>query len=605
MSVLEPNTAAKRDGVTWKWSNDHTYHSYADGGLNHDYFVGAIEHLITNELPDVSDDLEAYAEGHGNLIAMYKDMRVPGIEDHRPDIMVEKFGEACFIGEAKGSKDDLCDRNHTNPQMDSYISYLYNQHEEMKHSKPSMRFAIIMGVPFCLSSEARRVFRSSVMRLSQADPEGFGMSNPEEWLEILIATELDGKDIPDPSRGFDDGDPLTENFPSRYTFDHKTYRCSLGYMDINSLTLDPHNVRFKDDREDPDQKECMRRLLTEGDVTSDKLNMALERKRTIIDDGNIHEPLDVFIHDVNGVTQNLVVEGNSRLANCKDIVERANSAPSYRIVPVRKFFEHDGITEEMMDDIKEHEQNKVVLPHDNARIAIDIADMLDSGKTCDDVRRRYSHLTKKTDGEITEYADAIHRARVAGCDPDYITSAYSPVWSVIVAVRNCRNTCNFKGFDMDIIVRRLVKEVQDGGKFGTRYSNLISAIGSKRKNQKQETQLRRWVQGEYESDEEFGEEWRKNGRYDKSEMKSSAVRGNLESILSTLIRADECIRTLYRRPGNGMRGRGGYNESSIEDLSRLGGDISALGGNIKSLADATLRDGDSRTGGRSMGSMSE
>lgn len=562
-NTLVTDSTRHAEGNAWTWSNDTLYHPFAEGRLSHAYFVGSIEHAILGMLPDVSGDLTEYASNHGSLMALYRDHEVPGIEGCRADVMVEMYDKDCIVGEAKASREDLCNRSHTNTQIQSYMSYLYKRHED----NPDIRCTLIIGVPFHLSSEARRIFNDNLRRLTRSDPDGFGASSPRSWLGFKVSTEIDGKDIPPLEGTLSEEELLGERSYGQYPLNGKCYKCVHGYMKIDALTLDPGNVRFDEHGREPTPDECLKKLLDEDDVKSNGMNTAIDRKRSFIDDRTINEELEVFVKESNGSRINLVVDGNSRLANCRDIVSRAHSAPGYEVVPVRMFSESSGITEEMIKDIKEHEQHKTILPHDKARIAINILEMLEAGGSYDDVRRRYIDLRSKDDGTIQSYADAVKALLKAGCDPEYMTMAYNPVWAIIVAERASCGTCRFKGFDMERIVERLVKETEDGGGFGDRYSNLSHAIATRRKTIKQQGQIRRWIEGEYDNDDEFGRDWKENGRRDHT-IKPENLRKTLERMSKEAEGVRQCIKSLDSRP-KGLHGRGGLTESAMHDIYNM------------------------------------
>ena len=194
-------------------------------------------------------------------------------------------------------------------------------------------------------------------------------------VELHVVCEVTNKDFPDVEGGVEDVavdniEDLRDDFEY---FNGKRYPVKRGVMAFDSLDFDDCNNRLQDSSgTSMPQDECHSKLLDDANTMEKAIRSdALARRQEIIEARAITEEITVFEEDVRNVSRLVITDGNNRKAQGKYIVEQAwpGTARGYSRARVVVFRESDGITRELMDQIKNEKQKRTKVDHEQAQDA--------------------------------------------------------------------------------------------------------------------------------------------------------------------------------------------------------------------------------------------
>lgn len=309
------------------------------------------------------------------------------------------------VYEAKASQGDLTSA-HAVSQFQSILRSLAT--ETPKGITPRFRLVTF----FALEAIAQATLGKAITALGDTlDLSG---------VDVNIITEIDNRVLEAPA-GYNLGkdEPLRRD---REVIGMRTYDVERGFLPIQELQYDPENIRILGlDEDSLSQDECERRLLADGDCTSDR--RAIERRWQMLG-GYIMKPLVCHRTEDGSVR---VIDGNSRLALSKDIIRRTGNdgrnAPGYLHLPVVVF--PQDITPEVLNAHKNMEQHAVKLDHGQMRDAFEI----------------YRQLMDITDGDKPTNGDVARVARNLRTTKDKAKRAYE-------AISMLRNSYSMDGDDV-------------------------------------------------------------------------------------------------------------------------------------------------------------
>lgn len=304
-----------------------------------------------------------------------------------------------ILGEAKATDEDLNDKDKNNKEQNHFIIQMNNMITYIDENiKQGQSAYILIGIPFVLSSTARKLIYNSDIRSSIMNDDfkpynnlfsNVNNTNNVEWFDtgddskfmhyitnsgILIKIgfcyEFTDKYIPAP-----------ENFNSTIMQTRKDSKTCNGKVysyidewirtDDNRLKFDPINTRFYNINITTggvipySQEVSFARLISELD-NDDKqtTHIQMTRKNAFINDLAINEPL-LCNEDENGNI--IVIDGNSRLANAREILKHAKAAPGYEYIRVHilQNVDHDEV-----EQMKDSAQHLPIVQHSKTNTAV-------------------------------------------------------------------------------------------------------------------------------------------------------------------------------------------------------------------------------------------
>lgn len=257
-------------------------------------------------------------------------------------------------------------------------------------------------MPFFLSSVARQILRKSLANgkwngwtysewFDESDDHMMHIrpENGEGEIKMGFVYEIDGKVIKN-IKTEKPGNVVEEAIYN----DGKEYKVRRHTLDINEskdkikYALD--NARYAGDSKQYDQKTAESELLGEFDNSEDGVD-ALTRKRAFLSGQCIQQPLFAYVDDHDDY---VVYDGNSRLANAREILRHSKKADGYAINTLIVL--PKGISQLELSYIKADAQQPAILKHSKSQRAIEIYRMADgdekkSRRDCREVR--YTHGT--------------------------------------------------------------------------------------------------------------------------------------------------------------------------------------------------------------------
>ena len=339
-----------------------------DARLEHIDFVELAVEAIERMLD--TNSIDTYVKQHGNAASIRIDVDGQGQKtrtassDSCPDVVFDHVDLVHVIGEAKATLKDL-QSAHAAIQLRNYVRKLATIDDESK-----LRY-LILSVPYQFAGTAKKIADNSLSKVMRDLNDDEVTAVPE----VRIVTEIDGKDIDTPDGWDVTLDAYAQPHSSVVSSGGKVYPVTGALMDINDLAFDDRNIRLLGiDGISLNTCDIKERLLDDANIEFKNVDKARARRSDIIGSRCIKSALDV-LHDASGAY--VVIDGNSRLAFCRDITERAASADSYRKVPVRIYDAANGIDADDINYIKNDRQHSTVLPHDTIRDAYTIYAKID------------------------------------------------------------------------------------------------------------------------------------------------------------------------------------------------------------------------------------
>lgn len=472
-----------------------------DKELTHDDYIGFglkrfaqlmncddIHDYYKNHVDSDNADL-TYDEGDSNRITL------DGF-DSKPDFKYEDDNRM-WIGEAKANIDDVNaknkhnDMNHLESQCRDYLAYL------MKSSKIDKR--LIISCPFETSSVVRQHVNAALDAC------------PHDGIVVEYVYEFIGQVINSPS-GLN-RNPVNQvaGHGQEQVFNRMEHY-DIMYIDVDSLKYDESNTRFFGNRANIlSQSGCEEILLSESyaKYASQKAKTDnLIRKREFKQYGAINRPLKV--NHVSADDSLIVIDGNSRLANARDILTHCKSAEGYRILECHVF--HD-LPEIDSDYLKEHEQHQAISQHGKEQIALKMYEYHKQGFNDDDIAVIFSSQTYKKE-MIPIFIKSVEACIRAGFTYQEIGNGtcYGTAYDVISNYRNKKLTKT-----KEEIADYVLKHPEFNMDNAKLLYNLMKAVNA---GVNQNKALNNFINGEYSTPDELNDalETAKNG--DKDDYKN-------------------------------------------------------------------------------------
>ena len=312
----------------------------------------------------------------------------------KPDVFYED-DNTLILGEAKGTNSDLNKKDEKNKEQLHFISQILNMikwiDENIKQGKQDAY--ILIGIPFILSSNARKLIYNSEIRRDILDDDFNPLKNGAEWfdtgnddkfmhyitkngnlIKIGFCYEITDKIIPAPYGYFsvNNHSEMMNDHLTSITCNAKTYPVIDKWIDTNDdkLRFDSENTRFYNIKTDGNpisysQEESFARLISELD-NDDKQNnhIQMTRKNAFINDMTINEPLLCY-KDANDNI--IVIDGNSRLANAREILKHAEKAAGYEYIHVNIL---QNVSRKEAEQMKDSAQHQPIVQHSKIHTAL-------------------------------------------------------------------------------------------------------------------------------------------------------------------------------------------------------------------------------------------
>lgn len=486
----------------------------ADGeALEHDDYIALGVEALERLLGTASIDTWCAQHDDARLV-IDSNNQATKLQGHAncPDAIYDDGNTLAMI-EAKAKESDLSSQ-HTRDQICDYIVYLAeSERENGKH--------LIVSVPYQYDAIARSVVDkarkdAANVLLQRGVLRKDEIGNTLAEISVNITTEIDGKKIPVP-----DG---WENVIALSTSDDvvcsngRTYPVQIATVSIADLVYDNRNNRIVDTAgREWRQDDIQARLLDDANVEIKNRLKAFARRADIIGARCIKEQLDV-LRTSDGLL--VVIDGNSRLAFCRDITARSASAPGYDKVRVKIYDVADGVSASDINYIKNDKQHLTVLPHEtvqDARVIYRKVDALIADEKCpkEEAVRRVVAWMKGVYGErIVEMSyNTIKMLIVYGIDDKTIDKIYYAASFIADLSPSCfSKSMRGKGITRENVVKRLTKIAAGMEKNeikGTYLSRSVfdktigTAIKPIRKSDAVIELLSAWCKGAYDDPDEF------------------------------------------------------------------------------------------------------
>lgn len=359
---------------------------------------------IEAKLLNMSNQNFCYDIGNSqNVASKLKQLPSNGQLDDGTPIEPDAYYEdnsTIILGEAKATDKDLNDKDKNDKEQNHFIIQLINMITYIDENiKQGQSAYILIGIPYILSSTARKLIYNSKIRTDILDDD-FKPLNNNLFSNVNNTDNAEWFDTGDDSKfmhyitnsgilikiGFcyeftDKYIQAPENFNSTIMQTRKDSKTCNGKVysyidkwirtDDSRLKFDPINTRFYNINITTggvisySQEVSFARLISELD-NDDKqtIHIQMTRKNAFINDLAINEPL-LCNEDENGNI--IVIDGNSRLANAREILKHAKAAPGYEYIRVHilQNVDHDEV-----EQMKDSAQHLPIVQHSKTNTAV-------------------------------------------------------------------------------------------------------------------------------------------------------------------------------------------------------------------------------------------
>lgn len=428
------------------------------------------------------DDINQYCKKHADDGAEVKwdegasnCITLAGVSS-KPDFTYED-NERLWIGEAKANLKDVNKHNangyHLETQLVDYLTFMSHQNKKDKR--------IIVSCPFDASSIVMQHIDSAFNECRENNIKLDGIKTE------LVYQTVDS--IIKPPENFESMVPGTViGHGSEMIFGRM-----VPYDIVCMSTMDPDllynafNTRLFGFSSELTQDDCHHNLLSESYAANasngDKL-INHSRKDAFMRYGMITKPLDV---NMKSEHDNIVIDGNSRLANARDILAHSKAAKGYETVTCRVFH---NLSDDESDYLKEHEQHQQISPHPDSRIALKMWEYKkEKHMSFKRIHEIYDYIQKPE--FIPIYVDSVDACFQSGYSKQDVSecSCYYTAYNVVSAYKN-----NKLSQPRQNIVNRVLANPEFNNKNASALYALMSSVNA---GANQNKILDKFVKGEY------------------------------------------------------------------------------------------------------------